>query len=260
MVLSLAFILAFIGSAVALLIGILIFSEVQNDMLTSFGDPIQIGVVGSEEILSKNGGLDSLGTRGHTTLSQEFARGNVQVVGACYNSGDGLTIGSEITEIRVEKSFASGGLLRLGIYDGGNLVAQTGLVSSGVGAFWHTLETPYEIQVGDVLCFGGVSQTGSGITFLRAFTNGFSGFAVEHVNLLDLRYPDLPPIYVGSAVSLTSGTSFGFELKQVTEIPVFESQVPDSFNQASNIAFTVIAVIPVALFFVLFAIFGGRTE
>jgi len=39
----------------------------------------------------------------------------------------------------------------------------------------------------------------------------------------------------------------------------FQSQVPDSFNQASNIAFTVIGIVPVALFFFLFAIFGGRT-
>jgi len=42
MVLSLAFILAFIGASVALLIGIIIFSQVQDDMLQTFGDPILI--------------------------------------------------------------------------------------------------------------------------------------------------------------------------------------------------------------------------
>ena len=42
MVLSLAFILAFIGAGVALLIGIIIFSEVQADMLSTFPPPILI--------------------------------------------------------------------------------------------------------------------------------------------------------------------------------------------------------------------------
>jgi len=48
---SLAFILAFVGSAVALLIGIIIFSQVQDDMLQTFGDPIQIGNATSKPIV-----------------------------------------------------------------------------------------------------------------------------------------------------------------------------------------------------------------
>lgn len=38
------------------------------------------------------------------------------------------------------------------------------------------------------------------------------------------------------------------------------SNTPQAFAQASNIAFTVIAILPVALFFALFAIFSGRSE
>jgi len=56
----------------------------------------------------------------------------------------------------------------------------------------------------------------------------------------------------------TDGFDFGLVTAGFT--PATTSGVPPEFTQASSIAFTVIAVLPVAMFFFLFAIFGGRVE
>ena len=267
MVLSLAFILAFIGASVALLIGIIIFSEVQDDMLQSFGDPVQVGVIADEVPLSKLGGFGG----NFPTVGRGTATGN-HMCDTCssvssYRAEDGLLDGSLITDIIINVGLYTGGsAYNIGLYEiigsSATLVATTGVVNSGVGIQQWEFETPYQVQTGDNLAFGIVTPSGTGhLMKLKTFAQNLASphFSNSHTQSITSTtfYPNLPTT-ASDGTTISGGQIYGFQLVQVTFTPIFESQVPPEFISASNIAYTVIGIIPVALFFFLFAIFGGR--
>lgn len=260
MVLSLAFILAFVGSAVALLIGILIFSEVQDEMLKTFGDPI---------LISNGTSIESRGTGIFPTTENTVMRNMAQQ----WTEYDLVSVseGEEIISVtlRFDTDNHTQGIIassQVSIYDQDrNLlqrsIAETNIPSnSGAGV------------VSVVYTFSPALIIGSGVTGITFTGNQLDqAKVISRANIGTDIFFDAQgfgssedPLPTGTLETfLTVGTDRQIEVNysiQGVANPIFESQVPDSFNQASNIAFTVIGILPVALFFVLFAIFGGRTE
>lgn len=364
MVLSLAFILAFIGASVALLIGIIIFSQVQDDMLQTFGDPILIsngtgggitttdnlytcGSFGNsdEDIHLRNKAdgtsISSVavnwtgvtiynacngmaqdptdlqwyaimrnGDTGDRTLTTvDVTTGVVNSVGAfltggsdqfasmAFDSSGQLFIASSNQHnfpdnlFSVDKTNANTTLLcdlqsaqsinRLAYnWDSDQLI----ILSESAGSLGITL---YEItDTSPANCVKNTLQTSTGasysplvsighpygfsyhteddVYYAMTLDNGNEMYSViqtdsNHTLLNTHAVSGVTSPPLSTLTTTSNDLGIGFELTVGGGgSPIFESQVPPEFITASNIAYTVIGIIPVALFFFLFAIFGGR--
>lgn len=67
---------------------------------------------------------------------------------------------------------------------------------------------------------------------------------------------------VGNAIpdDLQRGMAFAIDLIESGGSPVYESQTPEAFTRADAIAFTILAIIPITLFFALFTLFSPRVD
>jgi len=357
MVLSLAFILAFVGSAVALLIGIIIFSEVQGDMLQTF-EVIQVGnttggITNSDVAYSCDSPVDGnnsihtldktdgslgadvvmvvsgmpTGISGCTGLAEDPITKTWYVVARESTQGSFggyLAIINPVTGVGVSIGQIDDGLQSIAFDSSGKLYGfsnsqannanhifgidkSTGLITSELCESNISDSQPqviaYNYDTNKLVSFG---ITGVTDAFLEVFNDIDKGVGVScdstvgNIDFTDASHGGAT--FIGSPQSMTYNTpddifyayvqaqnkfititpsspfvslviddqtslshgdphrGIGFELSNVAGAPIFERQVPDSFNQASNIAFTVVGILPVALFFALFAIFGGRTE
>jgi len=337
MVLSLAFILAFIGSAVALLIGILIFSEVEGAIASTFGVATGGGITTDSAILYScdypSASTNKLNQVALPSLTETFPSATVSISGQTMTGSSGCVGMAQdpTTSIWYQIHRVSGGggaphhLVTLDINTGvgstvgsltngyqtmafdkdGNLyihtnsnsaVSQLEIINKATGAIISTCDESSSPSIGSFSEVGlvydynqeklyiiegteffeltdtsladcGVSApttvTGFGIT-------GYTSFTYDTVNSLiyvasqsggGYRIVTLDPVTAVS--SLVTNTSLaviekgiGFELSSSGG----SGGTPQAFAQASNVAFTVIGILPVALFFALFAIFSGRTE
>lgn len=362
MVLSLAFILAFVGSAVALLIGIIIFSQVQEDMLQTFGDPILIsngtgGAITSVDLYTCDNPNDG-GNQIHKISETNGSIISSQNIAVTLSSGDlkgclGISVdptdeqmyiiarNTDATQLRyiVEIDPTTG----IGT-EVGQLLPTTPIVnylglnpqflaktihfdSSGQMFVTHSQDpqsveddiykvdkTTGIVDTENVFCtftgsnndfvfmtldydldkvfyidgdsedifFGFINETGGSCdggvagqtlsdNFPHLTLNFQMGMAYDTVTgeyfIQDsFEEPQSISRMDGSGISTAVGTSItdglqrgmAFSISSSGGSPVFESQVPDSFNSASNVAFTVIGIVPIVLFFFLFSIFGGR--
>jgi len=343
MVLSLAFILAFIGAGVALLIGIIVFSEVEQAMAQTFGVPITNGTGGgfvtdnsilfsctypasiTNEINSVTlfGFVETfpLSTASISGMAHDGCLGLAQdpttsIWYAIYRTDDGDPTLNHLVTLNLQTGVgASVGLLPDGMQSmafdkDGNLFTYTN--SNAV-----PVNTVYEINKATGASLGTCTDGGGGshVALGYDYTNekiylmkdahfGFGTVIVEidptvagcdfqtpvsttgafnNADFVAMTWDTNTELFYGSAFSpssyeiytintVTGGTlgvttptaidtqkGLGFEISSGGGgTPI--SQVPPEFAQASNIAYTVIGIIPVALFFFLFAIFGGRVE
>lgn len=290
MVLSLAFILAFIGSAVALLIGILIFSEVEKEMASTFGADIVVTNESDGEWSWREHKSFSSFPMGVVAQKEIASPNRAQLESVLSGAGNGLgsmylfkTFPKEVIEgkainIDWEYEFTFGGsdapaLFQVldGAYDRTSLVDfpnGANRILKGVGVI-DTLEHSgqfgqIEFNANDTLT-PDLSSAGNDVTIF-VFTSDpqqDTGMivSVKQIEIVGVESVTFDSNTILSAVGGSGQNEYGTFTATPTFLgtPTFISQVPDSFNQASNIAFTVIGILPVALFFVLFAIFGGRT-
>ena len=247
MVLSLAFILAFIGAGVALLIGIILFSEVEASLTQTFGSTI-------------------IGGGSSTPYSQITDDSQVNFASSANDgfwSTQRITFPTpeQITQITVRITFqteADNGTVVGGIWKDATIGGTTQtIVATSIETYnladldngdditftfpSYTAEN-IEYVIGAFFLFDGSSNVG-----LRTSSTDQSALGVMSIMGGGQNWVNLPP-----------SDLFGTFISQDPSSTV--SNTPDAFSQASNIAFTVIGILPVALFFFLFAIFGGRTE
>lgn len=257
MVLSLAFILAFIGSAVALLIGILIFSEVSEAMAltlpTAIEESVQVTVENDninlvQNVASSGGSVSDVF---RSTLPLDVVTGEtVQIARFLFASGEG-TVGHITTTHLYDQSLnllATSNQVTVPSLSGGNVFLANFtfnhlIVDSGV------TEVFVALQYGD---------NTSGET--KATINDFGESVFRDTGNT---YPTPPDPFVNDFLQ-QSNIAMWTEIDKLTSgvgtlTPAQQKEV-DTFNNALNIGFTVIGILPVALFFALFAIFSGRTE
>ena len=252
--------MGFIGVATGLIIGMVVYSEVEQ----SLGCPSPPVELQGDIEISMNGGIGGAAN----SLSDNVGRGNVPVSGNKYNESDGMVVGKLVTHIKVESTFGGQSVV-LGLYNGGSLVAQTAPTNIGIGTVWVPLETPYLFQSGDGLYFGGVSLTGFA-TVLRGWASIPSGAATEYIDLDGPTWPLLPTIFTGHNPDIETNASFGFELRQTdtaAQIAAYEQALvvyagngEESCTKAKSITWSVLTVLPVSLFMGLFGVFGGFTK
>jgi len=306
MVLSLAFVLAFIGSAISLLFGILIFGEVSDSLF------IDAPEVTPEESFTINGFWQyrESKTTGNNAFCS-FNGSNVnQTIGSAFVLG---TISSKVHDCYLFKIFPTEFLANTRIFvdwrgfDGGGLApASRGIIQvlnheynranfteipiSGINLGLATESVTHIELYDDLAC---CSTAGFGrkinsvdwqpVDLTRPFstiviTNNDRGgsedvvVTVWSVNITDITTGATKAFYsyaganqVHEVLSLTNDYGFitvaGFgEQVFVTQEAVFDEQAQDTFNSAKDTAWTVIGIIPVALFFILFALFSSFTN
>ena len=327
---SLAFILAFIGSAVALLIGILIFSEVTEAMALTLPE-VLVEIPTTPEVEGLWFAREHCGNTNCSVFSVaneyrfefESVNGAVKMPKAGAGTDPRATSGymgkvfdraeldGKLITLEASRVVLNGVLQRIIFYDGELDPSQSGLhpITCGTDCFPD--------QAGIV-----TSGSGGGITVVTA-TAGFSDFTIKNytgsanlsafdsptgkVTLVVLQPENSQAVGIGSLtyqVTIQDLGTFRFKsdlanswsgstitclvdndacrvgingsqpqaregLWSVTSLPppplpVFNSEetlrANEKFDNALNTGFTVVGILPVALFFALFAIFGGRTE
>jgi len=282
MVLSLAFILAFIGAAVALLVGILIFSEVAEAMaltlpvLSVTTTPDSSGfLVGVDQAIKRFSTNSSAGST-CPLGSGSSDIGNVARKILYSSSTSGIckspTYTFDLTSIPNNPTVTSM-TLRIDVLSNAN--AQNAQI------FQVTKDTSTltDAEGTDTVFKRGGAGDFSGTTYISndpfTTTNGQNKLIVlpttAHTDLeadlsstrfiLALNYQN--PIRVaGDSFTTFGDTELEVNFTTITIVPFTagEQQEIDTFNNALNIGFTVIGILPVALFFALFAIFSGRIE
>jgi hypothetical protein len=236
MVLSLGFILAFIGAAVGLLIGILIFGEISDAIIcpgdgsgdTVFFDTLSATSDGSYDLDGFNAAWAGqlIGTNGEQITSV--------TVNNIDNSNFLATLTSEIW---------TGATTDI---DSSTLVATSDnqLTSTGLSNFTWTFTPPVTVDDPNTFIALHVENWDSSLTIPTSSSNIGPGVIWAH------------------APNITSGffTPFGFaDVLMKVEIVGDGNggQGNAECEQAKDTAWTVIGILPVALFFALFAIFGN---
>lgn len=302
MVLSLAFILSFIGAAVALLIGILVFSEVSEAMAFSLPPVITIPTVFPDLFgfdsncianflpcepptikrfltTSATGSACPSGTTGSDPFTNQFKRDSVGS-GICsaptftydtttipddadvtsilfrinVNEVQGAGENSQIFEVTKDPAtmtdtegtdtvFKRGGA---GDFSGTVYLANDDFsTATGTGKI-RTLSTTAETDLETALSSGQ-----NFISYAFNFENATRASVSKNV-----RYGDIPAQFPFDNPKI----QINFTTIQDVIVPFTsdEQRELDTFNNAKLIGFTVIGIFPIALFFLLFAIFDTR--
>ncbi len=320
MVLSLAFILAFIGASVALVIGILIFSEVTEAMALTlpelfFSTPEVEGLWASAEhcasascdqdafeyrifVQDTDDGVDGAKLRAE-------ANSSTKTQGYLFRSFDKEELDGKLITVELVHDQSNSGKLQLELFDGDfdpvptgicgtdcfpatfipDTVASPPIVTSGSGGSLTLFNSACGITgctttvrflsaSADLSTFD--SPTGKVTLMLHqlescgscpARTTIFS-VEIEDTGFYNFRNDPQDPTWNGSIASCqrecNTSTSKPSTYYFVTSLPpvIINSDTAlnanATFTNALNIGFTVLGVLPVALFFFLFAIFGGR--
>jgi len=251
MVLSLAFILALVGSAIALLIGIVIFSEVSDQIEFQILEEFPQGCCPTPIPPDAQQGNSATGS--DTGLSEGIygLRGFLS-----------LTAGEEITRLRAEVTATTGAQTRLIVYNSTNdLIGFTNTVQASPAGFkdYNFAVNPVVPDDGFVYIVHNREPNGNQVRWRLG--TGAVGFPMVRHLANDFASPSL--ILFNNATGSTNTHTF---------VEIFVSQV--SFQQpftdgdvdraqtvqfAKNTAFTVLIILPVALFFVLFSVFTRVT-
>lgn len=344
MVLSLAFILAFIGAAVALLIGIILFSEVEGALFETFGvtqigngtatveadSPLyacdstgqgnwQIktvnkatGVVSNNNVLSLTNGDPFAGGCGG--ISQDTTTGIYYIAwrDALGSSNQNLATVDPTTAIGTDLGSFNTLIMSIAFDNTGRLFAVHGaggdtpnhlfeydksnpdnpetqicqFTSSHDGGMnsiafnydtnqmWRFMGSGVNAQMEAVDL---ATCADSGNTLITGFQDSFTIMSATYNTADGLFYvvlrnntfdgSDLYTVTLGGVATLIDKDidpdqywwrGMVFETTEVAGAPIFAGGAPPEYIQAQNIAYTVIGIIPVALFFFLFAIFSGR--
>jgi len=296
LVLSLAFILALIGSAVALLLGILIFSEVSEAMA------LVLPTVGVNEVDGEWFAREHCAVSGCLSNSNENRMEFSTSSSAFIITGFGATtqttgyvgkvftfeqLNNKLITISWQQSASQNREMRVLIFNGTLDPTLTG--ACGSNCFPDESSIPLSSTVVVANTFGIQPQKfDSGTVDLSTinFNSPQLTLVVESrdnsPNVIQNRMFSLEIAGLGLWDFSTTVFTFIFGddnssslnvLPQVNIYGTYSSDPPfvnddtadeiqqvEAFNQANNIAFTVIGILPVALFFFLFTIFSGRAE
>lgn len=280
---SLAFVLAFIGASVALLIGIIIFSEVENDMSQTFGDEL--------EITNESDGVWSWREHSSTPFGSMISDAQIEVA----SPNRAVIISTEFNTYGITYFFKS---FPIELIEDKDVKLKYQITTSGTsvpkcrfqlvdGAYDRTNDSDFPQNTDRLLKGNGIldsdeisslsgspthTLTASGGTedFITIFvqqpdshqTDHNANCFIEFIEIVGLENNTFDSNQILSAKEGSGDKEHGTFTVTPTflGIPTFESQVPPEFTTASNIAYTVIGIVPVALFFFLFAIFSPRVE
>lgn len=307
MVLSLAFILAFVFSAIVLLLGIIIFSEIAEAMEVTL--PTQGTVLPPLQAISQG----NLTANNEWQLREQTVDG-VATIDCVYTikSGSSLTTfpnpPSPVKESRgwchvfkvFDKSDIIGNNLVVewgggqstssaddgaicvldGVFDRNN-AAQFPPNNAGAGSCGVLSPVILHIVTQDFTFFNGIDtipmtlagSTQDQITILVTFKDG-SGSARVSIRIDEIVVQDLAKwdwrdsagatVSIARTIANTPQDSGVGNAGLTNLLPLIlsesDQQQVDTFNNAQVIGFTVIGILPVALFFALFSIFSGRIE
>lgn len=317
MVLSLAFILAFIGASVALVIGILIFSEVTEAMAltlpellvtiptTPENDGIWFGIEHCDRVncdldTDENRIFFASGSSGNpiTPFTSQMKFGS----GAGFSTSGYLARTFDIEEIdgkelkfEISQDFSGMSSSQLQVWDGefdpnptgacgiDCFPLNSGLVTSGSGGIltlftWSIGVQPITIHSVTPNLASFDSPTGKVTVVVKMRDTSGTSFAsvstysieIEDIGTYYFKADPTDPTWNGATHTVVRGSQGNpnpstmslFTSNPPPAIPVINSpdtiNANETFNNALNIGFTVLGVLPVALFFFLFAIFGGR--
>ncbi len=243
MVLSLGFILAFIGAAVALLIGILIFSEVSDAIICP---------------ASSGGDSDLFNTLQENFDSTQTLGFNADWVGQRFSTtGESIT---SVTITSMNQNSGTGGTIVSQIYtgattdiDGSTLVANSSNILALSGSESNLNFTWFYIPA---------VQVSDSDTYVSILLENFDSDIFLRTSSVDVS----PGVGLSHDNIVTAGflSASGDILMQVTIEGggIVGGQGSEECENAKDTAWTVIGILPVALFFALFAIFGalGRTS
>jgi len=309
MVLSLAFILALVFSAIVLLIGIVIFGEIAEAMELTL--PTQGTVLPPLQAISQG----NLTANNEWQLREQVIDGTT-TIDCVYAIKNGLTtfpnpptpIGSSRGWCHVFKVFDKadiigkdlvvewrGGQATSGFPDEGAICVLDGVfdrnnatqfpnnnaIAAGCGVLspviLHVITQDFFFFSGiDTITMTLAGSTKDQITIFVMFKDS-SGSAsismiIPEISILDLAKWDwdFPTAGAPATVSITRTIAHTPQDSGVTNavltnlLPLIlsesDQQQVDTFNNAQVIGFTVIGILPVALFFALFSIFSGRIE
>jgi len=312
MVLSLAFILAFIGAAVALLIGIIIFSDIAEAMALTL--PVQ--VIGDDTPATVD---NTWGLREHDVsavaledpsvdffLQKDPTTNNRSVLWIDHDPassfGNAYVMKTFNKEDIIDRQISLEWLL--------NISGGKSIISIYDGAYDHTSLADFPNASTITLKGGGLCDqiiiNNSLATFQIATLNinlacstlpqvtiivyaedqnrfTFTATKVDYIEISGLKRWDFDCNFINPANCSGAGTTVFYTATgslddngtvdatlidpvNATQPQVLipftegEQQQVDTFNNALNIGFTVLGILPVALFFFLFMIFGGRVE
>ncbi len=246
------------ASAIVLLVGIIIFSEITEAMALTLptppaGTPSEVTIDnGNKDVtLVYNTGFDLQGDVFRTDLGLDvsaFVGDVIKVVRLEFNQGEGHSSGNSTIHLYDQD---------LNFLASSNIV----LVPSGAGS-------PFLVNY----TFNDVIGSGNSIIFV-ATQYQVLGDKEIRLSTLDtgkalfrdtgFTFPNAPSTYTNDSIR-SNNTAYWTEMDILTSgvgsLTPSQQQEIDTFNNAKNIGFTVIGILPVALFFALFAIFSGRIE
>jgi len=254
MVLSLAFILSLIGSAIALLIGIVIFSQVSDQIEFQILEEFPQGCCPTP--------IPPDAQFGNSPTGQTIGISN-GIYGLSGHSG--LTAGEEITKLRTEITFHNNPppQTRLVVYNSTNdLLGATIIQNAFVGFPEYTFVTNPIVPSDGFVYIIGHRQAGGEAMSWRLGT-GSGGFPLVRHTVIPSDFPN-PTLKLFNNGTVSSVSHF------FTEIFVSQDSLQQPFTDkdieraetvqfAKNTAFTVLIILPVALFFVLFSVFTRVT-
>jgi len=253
-VLSLEFILAFVGSAVGLLIGILIFDNTALAIVPECCPPPPFQASGSSnDTFTTTGGSADQSSRTFLYLFQPSANPPIgAVVTEIFIHCFGVTLGSDV-------------VVDIALYDNFTLISDEVRITclNPRGDFSNANVQPITLGlprlgfqntdndvdgIGDFL-FG--AQSSGGGSSIRWRTGACTPF--PSCGVIGLPMPDPFP-----SSDTTLNRRIGVDVKWEIPVPFTQAEEDsaDALNQARNTALTVIGILPVALFFILFSIFS----
>jgi hypothetical protein len=252
-VLSLEFVLAFVGSAVGLLIGILIFDNTALAIVPECCPPPPFQASGSSNDTFTGGGGADQNSRTFLYMFQPSSNAPIgAIVTEIFVHCHGVVSGSDAT-------------VDIALYDNFTLISDEVRItcSNPVGDFRNANVQPITVGL-PRLGFQNLDNENDGIgDFLFGAGGAGGGSATRWRTGACSPFPSCESIGLPMPNPFPSGDlafsrQIGTDVKW--EIPVAftqaEADSADALNQARNTALTVIGILPVALFFILFSIFS----
>lgn len=266
MVLSLGFILAFIGAAVALLIGILIFSEVEGAITCPA--PSQAGVASvlfdHSGVANESVDLDSasglFGAAGGG-IGQIITLSSEEIATVTYYGLEN-TLSSTTIAVRIYSNVTDTDLLSNAILEDTSDTLDLSTMQSQTFNHQFTFTTQPTLTGSDIYVgiFGNVDDA----FFIDGFTTSQSAGSVSSSigEDPDGIITDFQRFWSPVGNGITNGGQDMVDVAMKVTLaggspPIPADQGSEECQSAKDTAWTVIGILPVALFFALFAIFGS---